>query len=316
MRRAATWVVIAAVGAIALAAAVDAVREPGPREAASRPNSERRAAIAALRAAGLRGVLTYSDSDCRLHGVTLPDLEPHPAPNGPACVFGFSGGRPAIGDAVRHPTDPVLEARCRPPGVVEISHALGRIRARGCTPTWKPNGILTAVRDGEVVELHLDLERGVAVPRLVLARRTLLRAMPRAARVFGRPIVQEVAWLTSERFAVVASTVAPGLEDEVLAVFERGRRIGPAWCCHHTLSGLRVSPRGRFVAATSERGLVVLARDGRGGALPVQGHAIAWSEDESWAAVAKDGGIAFFSPRDGVTLPVDVPIAARDLIWA
>src|SRR5207342_3900180 len=37
-------------------------------------------AVSQLREAGVTGTLTYSDEDCRLHAVTLPDLEPAHAP--------------------------------------------------------------------------------------------------------------------------------------------------------------------------------------------------------------------------------------------
>src|SRR5919106_992687 len=125
-------------------------------------------AAAALREAGLRGVLTYSDEDCRLHALTLPDLAGHPAASERRCrltgVVRLRFGRP-VGDPQR-----VLVARCRS-GQVEVSEPGGRLlgRAPGCFPAWRPDGTLTAVRDGELVSLFPS--------RVLLSRDDLAREL-------------------------------------------------------------------------------------------------------------------------------------------
>jgi hypothetical protein len=88
MRRLATGVLVLGLLALALAAAVDALRgepshEPGPTPVGVA--SHRGEAAAALRAAGATGTLTYSDEDCRLHAVRLPDLTPAEAPRYVRC---------------------------------------------------------------------------------------------------------------------------------------------------------------------------------------------------------------------------------------
>jgi hypothetical protein len=45
-----------------------------------------------LREAGVSGVLTYSDDDCRLHAVSLPELAPAPAPSFQMCRPATSTG--------------------------------------------------------------------------------------------------------------------------------------------------------------------------------------------------------------------------------
>jgi hypothetical protein len=93
VRRTVTWLLIGAVAALGLAAAVDAVRpEPEQTNAAEKSSTtvpelsrESEAAVRRLREAGISGVLTYSDEDCRLRAVSLPELEPVRAPSFAMC---------------------------------------------------------------------------------------------------------------------------------------------------------------------------------------------------------------------------------------
>src|SRR5918996_395966 len=102
-------------------------RENGAVRVFSREADETIGAAAALREAGLRGVLTYSDEDCRLHALTLPDLAGHPAASERRCrltgVVRLRFGRP-VGDPQR-----VLVARCRS-GQVEVSELGVRLLGR------------------------------------------------------------------------------------------------------------------------------------------------------------------------------------------
>jgi hypothetical protein len=92
VRRIATWLLVGALAALGLAAAVDALRDeqeivrPEP-EATAIPGLEGDPGEVSteLRHAGVSGVLTYSDEDCRLHAVSLPDLEPARAPSFQMC---------------------------------------------------------------------------------------------------------------------------------------------------------------------------------------------------------------------------------------
>jgi hypothetical protein len=98
-RRWLTWLVVAGLSAIGLAAAVDALRdEPevvrAEAEIASVPGAaaDSGQAVAQLRQARVSGVLTYSDEDCRLHAVSLPELEPVEAPSFEMCRPVVSNG--------------------------------------------------------------------------------------------------------------------------------------------------------------------------------------------------------------------------------
>jgi hypothetical protein len=80
MRRLGTGLIVAAVVGVGIAAVVDALPEqrvelPGPP----------REVVDALRAAGVRGTLTYSDEACRLHAIRLPSLRPAKAPGIETC---------------------------------------------------------------------------------------------------------------------------------------------------------------------------------------------------------------------------------------
>jgi hypothetical protein len=88
MRRLATGALVLGLLALGLAAAVDALRGDATQEPVAAPagvGSDREDAAAALEAAGATGTLTYSDENCRLHAVRLPELESVPAPRYASC---------------------------------------------------------------------------------------------------------------------------------------------------------------------------------------------------------------------------------------
>jgi hypothetical protein len=96
MRRIATWLLVGAVAALGVAAAVDVlrggeavVRESGPpkttTDATPGLTGPAGPAVARLRNAGVSGVLTYADDDCRLKAVSLPELDPARAPSFEMC---------------------------------------------------------------------------------------------------------------------------------------------------------------------------------------------------------------------------------------
>ena len=105
MRRIATGLVVAALAALGLVAAVDAFWSPGgsspqaARQTTTVPLLARQPEIAVsqLREAGVSGLLTYSDEDCRLHAVSLPELRPARAPSFEMCrPLTATGGLGAI----------------------------------------------------------------------------------------------------------------------------------------------------------------------------------------------------------------------------
>jgi hypothetical protein len=257
-------------------------------------------AAAELREAGLRGVLTYSDEDCRLHALVLPDLAGHPAPSERRCRLGgvvrLRFGRP-VGDPQR-----ILVARCRM-GRVEVSELGGRLlgRAPGCFPAWRPDGTLTAVRDGELVTLFPS--------RVLLSRDDLARELE------GDFEIVEATWLSQTALAAVVRATRPSSAPNMLAVFRGRRLVGRTVAFRTSMSGLQVSPGGNFVAARSSQGAIVLDREGRRVPVPAGVDALSWSPDGAWAAATREDEIVFFPPGKPSAGGIGVPLAARDLVW-
>jgi hypothetical protein len=105
VRRTATWLLVGAVAALGVAAAVDALRGEERVERAVAPSrtvaglvGEPEQAVRQLRSAGVTGVLTYSDEECRLHAVSLPELEPVRAPSFEMCRPATAAGELGVVD--------------------------------------------------------------------------------------------------------------------------------------------------------------------------------------------------------------------------
>ena len=312
MLRLGTNFVAIAVSAVALAAVVDAFRASDDPE--SSPGGGASAGTAAeLRAAGVSGVLVYRDAACRVHAVTLPDLERHAPSRARRCSFAGAAPGLAFGPRVVD-VGGVVSARCRG-GAVHVRVGSFAARTRGCAPAWRPNGTLTAVRGGEVVKLHPSPAERRLVVRVVLSQRDLARAFrsPGAA-------VRSLLWLDGE---TMASVVRVPDEGDVLALLRGGRLVGRPLGPFARLSGLRASPGGTFVAARSEeRGVVVVNRRGQAVRVAQRGaapRAVTWSPDERWIAVATRNAVTFLRTRGPALAPLQrqlrIPLRASDLAW-
>ena len=141
------------------------------------------------------------------------------------------------------------------------------------------------VRDGEVAWFAYPVPGGTT---------TLLR----------NPDVREVAWLGGKRFAAALAggslTIWEG--DRLLRVVARG-----------SFRGLRASPNRRYFAAIAGGGLEVFDAEGRRLDLPA-GHAIAWSPDGRFAAVADESEIEIVPAAGGDTI-AQIPLSVADLDW-
>jgi hypothetical protein len=100
-----TWLLVVALAGLGLVATVDAlVGEGDSRRRAARSTTtvpllarQPELAVSQLREAGVSGLLTYSDEDCRLHAVSLPELRPARAPSFEMCrPLTATGGLGAI----------------------------------------------------------------------------------------------------------------------------------------------------------------------------------------------------------------------------
>ena len=304
-----------AVGAlcvVAVAALADAIREPSGEGRAGREQAAER-----LRAVGLTGTLVFSGSDCRLRAVRLPALAPVPFDDARACRFSIArDGRLTIGDAVPQPGGP-FRAWCRD-GWIELAARGGSslpftrlYRFGGCGPAWKPSGVLTYVREGELVELRMGCGGGGFCTRVLLSAADVRRSLGRAALV-------EVAWLDDATLGAIAREASS--RRYALAIFERGRLRALARFGADELAGIRASPRGTYLAVRrgEDSRVVILERSLRPVPLPARlraARAIAWSPDERWVAAAAGEDLLLAPLPQGDADPIRVPLAAFDVAW-
>jgi hypothetical protein len=281
MRRIATWLLVAAVVALGLVAAFDALRseevvarQPPPPTTTTAEiqglTGQAGPAAARLREAQVAGVLTYADDDCRLSAVSLPDLEPVRAPS-------FE--------------------MCRP---LSDSSGLGTV-------------------DGDVVWAGLGYGASQVVVSRKTLRREITRWLspPGAPRSGPFRAVQAVA-LGTERVLVLAESTADPSE-RVLVLVEAGRVIlvQQPWVVGE-VNFMRPSPLGAYFALFGPRGVRLFDRDASPLALPAAARdpkAVAWSPDERWVALATEDAVYVFPAEAPYDPMVRVPLGVRDLDW-
>jgi hypothetical protein len=280
MRRIATWLLVAAVVALGVVAAYDALRseEVVAREPAPAPTTtaaiealtgQAGPAAARLRDARVAGVLTYSDDDCRLSAVSFPDLEPVRAPS-------FE--------------------MCRP---LSDSSGLGTV---GGDVVWAGlgYGATQVILSGEV--LRREIARQVSGPDVPSGP---FRA------------VQAVALGTDRVLVLAEATADPAVR--VVALAEDGRVIfvQPPWVVGE-VNFMRPSPLGAYFALFGPDGVRLFDRDASPLALPAaarQPQAVAWSPDERWAALATEDAVYVFPAEAPYDPMVRIPLSVRDLDW-
>ena len=176
---------------------------------------------------------------------------------------------------------------------------------------------------GEVVWSGL----GYGTVQTVLSRDELGSAIarhPRAELLAWQGRGGYDAWqavpLGGERYAVIVQGRRADWE-RMIAVFERGRLdalSASGWVGEGDV--LRPSPRGRYFAVLhpGEPGIRLFTRDGEPLSLPdvTNPHAIAWSPDERWTALATRWSIYVFpSDQRGATMRLPVS-GVDDLAWS
>jgi hypothetical protein len=280
MRKIATWLLVAAVVALGLVAAFDALRgeevvvsEPPPTTttvAIRALTGQAGPAAARLRDAEVVGVLTYADDDCRLSAVSLPDLEPVRAPS-------FE--------------------MCRP---LSDSSGLGTV-------------------DGDVVWAGLGYGAvQVVVSRRTLGQE-IARRIGSAPGVPNGPFraAQAVA-LGPARVLVLAESAADSAV-RVVVLVENGRVIlvQPPWVVGE-VNFMRPSRLGTYFALFGPDGVRIFDRNASPLALPAAARdpkAVAWSPDERWAALATEDAVYIFPAEAPYDPMVRVPLGVRDLDW-
>ena len=275
MRRTATWLLVAAVAALGLAAAVDALRGEGERVVAAAPTAavvpdrseELEAAARQLREAGVVGVLTYSDEDCRLHAVSLPDLDPLEAPSFQMCTPAISDGGLGVVDG-----DVVWSGLgYRVAQVVLSSDELSRALLGGAPGD-----------DGFRAVQAVSLDDG----RMLVLADSGAEPGERVVAAFDGPRARfaHLSWQADG-----ARAIRPSPQGRYYAIF-------------------RGEPRS--VRVFTRDGRTVEPAEGT-----PRARAVTWSPDERWTALAASDGVWVFPserPRGPV---IRIPLEARDLDW-
>lgn len=321
-RRLPTLVAVGLVAAVGLAALVDSIRgdpelavESAPTaastEAAPEPHPDVAREVAALREAGAGGLLVVADPNCRVELLALPLLE-RTQLGTRTCELVSSGDAVSVTSLVPRPGDPSSGAACEG-GAVAIVGRAPIASLAGCAPAWTPRGLLTFVRDGELIGL-----RDGGLRRLLSTReleRVFTPGLPRRER---RSLeVVEVAWTSETRFtAILRKRSEPRY---LIAVFDRGRLL-PWRCCFPVLRRLRVSPGGGYVDLWSDRGALAFGEGGGfvplGAADPAPANAIAFSPDDRFVAVAREGSVDVLDlDVEGIANVARIPVEAVDVRW-
>jgi hypothetical protein len=329
MRARATWFVIGGLFALVVAAVVDAVPWPGGSERPAPPEAQAQNDVGPPSARlDAEGVLFYTDNFCRLRGLKLPSLEAVEAPEWEDCGFSLSPDRAAVlPQGVTWEPQGTRRAAGIGGFVYVVSDAAGwEYRFRGETPAFKPNGPLTFLRGGQVVELTGFCRPRRKVPwceRVLLTRDDLFGALADGTEA---PVIKDIAWLTPSRLAAVLAFE----REDMIAIYEGRELVELVPGIGGRFTGLSVSPGRHYVAAHVARpsGFVFVDRNGRPFALMevrrdsygrppfTGGRAVAWSPDDSWTAVARSTSVIFFRMGSESPHVVTVRVTAHDLAWS
>jgi hypothetical protein len=268
----------------------------------------KRSALATrLREDDVSGVFYFVDQGCRLHALRLPSLVPVPAPRNAGCLALVSPASAPPGWSL-WPRDTALAARCRR-GRVIVSATSGPSLPMigGCAPAWRPDGSMTYIRQGAIVQFP---RTGRA--QVLRSRNQLAGALQHVPALGGTSswLTSRVAWLGPNRFAIVASNG----KSTALAVFSGRHIVALRNEGRSVVTELRASPHGTYLVLRTPGGLRLydarrrgLPRVRRFGAIK----AIAWSSDGRWVGLARPGRVVLQGSRKQVVLPLD----ARDLAW-
>jgi hypothetical protein len=278
----------------------------GAEERGAETDAEFAGAARALEQNGVVGTLALIDEACEFRALTLPGLLPTTAERPAGCSFPRAPGEPR---PAGHPFFQVPAA----PGP--------RCRLRGCAYAWKPEGMATYVRGGEVVELRARCgDRAAPCPHVVLSRGDLAAGFGRASDAR----VRDLAWLTDERLLAIVRT-GRGSSRDVIALFDGRRLLASARVPSTRLSLIRLSPSRRIAAVGSRpQTRIWLVHPRRGGLTvmpfppwvppaPTELRAIAWSPDDRWTALATRWAVYVFRTdrvREGY---IGIPVTVRDV---
>jgi len=306
-----TWLVLAAVLAVAAAAVADGLHGGLRDESVQKSGSpaERRIVPPGV-PAGFMGTVFYSDpgDGCRLHSLRLAGFTETQPPNFHGCRFSLSpdGTRAAPEGSAWSPHGGLV-AVPREDGFALEAVPGKPIVVRGRSPAFKPDGTLTQERNGTLVEwtTHCGTKER---PLAVLGD----NATARCARTIYPHRVTCVAWFSDSRFVAVL----PGGK---LVIVEDGRVLVHAKLPKFRSASLELSPQRTFATLWLD-GELAGTFDSAGGPAAIapvgEVTSLAWAPSERWVLAATKGGAVFLlRPAAGDARVRRLDIAARDLAW-
>jgi hypothetical protein len=306
-----TWLVLAAVLAVAAAAAADALRG-GLRDRdvkASAPTAERRIVPPGV-PSGFMGTVFYTDpaDGCRLHSLRLAGFTGASPPSYRECRFSLSpDGRAAAPEgSVWSPLGGVV-AVPRANGLATVAGTGQMTVVRARAPAFKPDGTLTQVQDGELVEWSIDCRPGDRLFTLPGDNATA-----RCVRTVYPHTVEAVTWFSNSRFAAV-------LPSRELVIVDHGNVLVRADLPRFRRASLELSPR-RSLATLWLDGELAGTFDAGGGPAPIAPvgtvTSLAWAPSERWVVAAtREGAVFLLRPDTGDARVRRLGISARDLAW-
>jgi hypothetical protein len=293
-----TALLVATVVALGIAATIDALRSGDGGEPPPVPTTST-SPQAALRRADVTGTLYFAvRNPCEVRGVRFPDLSDSVSFTSEFCRFDVN----SAGAVVEGP-------RCPGEGV-RVQRMGQRSRGfPGCAPAWRPNGDLTFVLDGDLVDEEKVLIEDVA--------RFAQDALGRGSRL----AVQQLAWLTDERVAVVVTT--RNVVSAVIVVVENGRAVSEPIFAEADANVEVSADREEFFVGGDGFGVQVFNRRGAfvsGSRFNfVDVAAAAESPDGRFVALARPGNLCIYEevdPPPRERFPVScLPFDAVDLAW-
>jgi hypothetical protein len=305
-----TWLVLAAVLAVAAAAVADALHGSLTSDAHPAAETAVRRIVPPGVPAGFMGSVFFSDpSDgCRLHTLQLAGFTDAVPPASHDCRFSLSpdGTRAAPAGSSWSPLGGVVAV----PGAGDfvLRSASGQtVEVRGSAPAFKPDGTLTYLRDGKLVEWTIRCS-----PRRRLFTLPGDNATARCIRVvYPRPLTSAV-WFSATRFAAITRTSR-------LLIVDSRRVVVRAHLLPHRTAVLSISPR-HTDASIWIGGELFGTFDANGGQVTMPAlagvRALAWSPSERWALLATErDSVYLFRPATGDARLRRLDIRARDLAW-
>jgi WD40 repeat protein len=308
-----TWLVLAAVVAVGAAAIGDTLRGSVSADTApakSPPATAVRRIVPPGVPSGFMGSVYFSDlrDDCRLHVLRLAGFTDASPPEYRGCGFSLSpdGKTAAPAGSAWSPLGGVVAV----PGADEFtleSTSGHKVRVEGKSPAFKPDGTLTYLRDGKLVEWTIRCSAG---DRLFTVPGD--NATARCIHVVYPHPLRSVAWLAPPRFAAVTRNGSIILADGTHLLIHAKL---PA----HRRATVAVSPQRRFVTIWLD-GHLAGTLDAWGGPVvlpPLENiRALAWSPTERWAMLATDrGSVYLFRPGTGDARLRRLDIRAGDVAW-